>query len=174
MTYDLFFCYHNIIMSIPLLLRARSPSAIIRFVIAIIVLTINTMFRCRLFTHILEKVFKFEPALTYSYSTATIATPTISFRISRSLNHPCPRNVFRRFCHTVGCREINFQTTTAFYLTVAKTCPVHNVFASAITKTIPPSIIKSIVWSATDNGETAELSAYHGYCDHDTNLLKLG
>ena len=72
------------------------PSAIVRFVVAKVIYAFNGIFRRRLWSHILEELFKaVPPARTHCYATASITVKVRSIMVKTSLFHASPGSVFR-------------------------------------------------------------------------------
>ncbi len=80
---------------IAVLLRPRSPFAVLRRVSFLVINALKTKFVCT-FTHIFEKVFKLKPAIAYLNSTTAVVFILAMFFVQAPALHRRPCFVFNR------------------------------------------------------------------------------
>jgi len=75
---------------VPILLRSGSPSAIIRFIVAIVVVTFNGQ-TDRSLPHIGKKISKIKPSRANLYSSASVVLKSFVFWVIATAHHTTPR-----------------------------------------------------------------------------------
>jgi hypothetical protein len=120
------------------------PSHVARFVVTIIINSVDGMFRSRTITDIIKKRNKIVlPFFAHFYSTASIVFPGWIFAVRASLNHTRPISMRRGYvvspCMAVFPRSsygfFNTETAAAFSFSFSQQNGLGNSFLSAIALT---------------------------------------
>lgn len=137
----------NRVSSVASLFGCCCPSAVVRFVIAVWINTINAMTTCRFWPHVCKEVFKGRfPSITKSHALIGIVS-RLGIRFPAPVLHCQPRLKFWRLftsrCAAVYCHSIrrNFatKTTTTLSFTASQFARVCKVFLSAVAIAKPDS-----------------------------------
>lgn len=87
--------------SILCLFRPRSPFAVSRFVVAVVVYALKSQFWGRPLPHVVKKVLKTKPPLTHGYSSPAVVAEIFALRVKASLLHRLPYLIFSSLGLTV-------------------------------------------------------------------------
>lgn len=116
-----------------------SPPAIARFIVTIVVNTVNRVFWGRLWSHVLVKVEKgSHPTVADSNSASSVVAVTRKLLVGASLDHARPSAVFGGIVQVV--RRVS-GTTARLMVSVAKHCAAYVHFFSAFASAEPASAV---------------------------------
>lgn len=87
-------CYRSANSRVANLLGLSGPAAVPRFIIPVVVYTVNRVLRCGLFAHISEEVREVPPPLTHNYSAPAVVLVLLRVWVSATLDHANPRITF--------------------------------------------------------------------------------
>jgi hypothetical protein len=102
------------------LLFASGPPAIVRLIVAVIVLALDRMAWTRTLAHISKEVCKREPRFAHRYAAATIPFKVRCSRIGAAVNHGLPAAVLAGFCFSVEFVAFTLKTAAALATAVSK------------------------------------------------------
>lgn len=94
------------------LLGSCNPAAVLRLIVAVIVDTLNRMFRRRTLTHVGQKAFKFTPSFTNLNSALSVGLEVRRIGVSTSINHQSPNAINRRSAVAVRSRTLRGDHST--------------------------------------------------------------
>jgi len=100
----------NQFTAVGILITNGRPSAISRFVIAVVVDTIKRVV-FRTLAHVGKKVIEFSPTFTNANTATTVMFPSSGFGISAPLQHGVPRSVSRMIGHAMRSDGISSPTS---------------------------------------------------------------
>jgi len=156
---------------VPLLLY-RSPSAIIWFIITVIIDTIQRVRWVRSWAHILIKSLKrHRPSFTYPDTPAAIMVVVLIILFCASMNHGVPGFVFWRPPHAVN--PVAYPTATIPGATACKAVITNLLFITAIATTKPHGIIMLVfAYITQDSKATKSLAGqiFYAFIGNGYNL----
>ena len=125
------------------LLKWGSPSTIIRFIISIVIFSINRMFECGSRSHVFKKCFeRIFPLFTNPYSSFAIIMKPFMFGIFTSITHIFPYPIFCGFR-----KPMTYMGTSArFRFSPSKRIAINNTFVSTNTQAKPLCMIMFIIF----------------------------
>ena len=146
---------------ITVLFFGRGPSAIARFVVAVIIDTINRH-AFRHTHHVGNKILDPVPTLANDYSSAPIIFIGRMFWVVAAMNHANPafihfgaRQVVRNFLPVKGARmlfcQLGVQASARFCAATFKSADIYGFLIAAIAKAVPSSAAAAMVRRAADN-----------------------
>jgi len=151
--------------SISGLFDARSPSAVPRRVVTIIVgEPVNRISRSWPETHIRkERLKRGLPPITYRYSPASVVSILRIFGVAASAPETVPDFIFWRPCHPMGvarshnCREFYHEATARLRVPRFQACSCGDRPASTGTPTVPVGLMVGVTTGVpTNNGQSPE------------------
>jgi hypothetical protein len=133
--------------SVSCLIIPRCPSAIARFVVAIVVDTIKRVAFAWMRWHIVQEVFKLVPPITNDDSTATIIEKCLATRIVTAIKHRGPRFEHRTAGMAVSSepdavrsRRFTSKAAARFGHTISKSACVDGLGVAAIADAKPEAV----------------------------------
>lgn len=102
-------CYSSIISFVVCLLDGRRPLAICRFIVAVIVNSVNRVITRWPYPHIAKKCRETAPFLTHSYSPSAIVCIVSRQRVEAPISNSTPCSIFDRFRHSVNSCSVSAQ-----------------------------------------------------------------
>lgn len=91
---------------VPGLLQRRCPANVTRLVIAVVVLAIERMLRCRTRTHVLQKCGEIIPACADFDAAATVVLEVVAAGIATALTHSLPESEQRMAVLVRHCQSV--------------------------------------------------------------------
>ena len=154
-------CYFNIRPLVIALLLLRSPSNIVRFIIAIIIYAINRMFRGRPFANMVIKCHEIIfPFIANSYASTTIIFKGFIVRIVTTLKNIAPYAIFRSMRHAMSVsilfKRFFGKATATFCMTIANICTVNRRYFTASASANPTSFALFGIFSSFNNSKTSK------------------
>jgi hypothetical protein len=142
---------------------AGYPSAIVRFIVAIIVNSVNAVGWTRARAHVLKKCLeRFSPPIANHYTSATIIVKAHATRKMASPSHSNPNSKFRVMRLAVYRSsfdsKFSFQTATAFSLSLFKRIRGRDGCIAAYAKAFPSRSV-SLFFCETNYCKPPELAA---------------
>jgi len=142
------------------LLSRRSPLAVFRTIVAIIVNALDSMSFTRLFSHVGKKVFKrIEPTLTYGYTSFMVQMRHCMIFVITPFFHSSKAIIFSRVRHVVCgqtfTRYITPKTPTRLRIIERQVTTTVKCFSATFTQAVPHSSIASI-FSSRDYSKSVE------------------
>lgn len=150
------------------LLFSRCPSAISRFVVAVVVDAVDCE-SSRFRTHIREEVFKLLPPFANCYSTPAVILEALAFGIATAVKHRTPRVVFvsslSARCVSVsskhGTDDFSLQASTTSSFSRSQCSTLNNRHATTIAQTGPRSLQGFIATGKIHHCQSPKFSALH-------------
>lgn len=148
-----------IVIPIQVLFALCCPSTVVRFVISVIVDTVNRGAN-RLSAHIRQEVFeRLSPTYTNRNTAPAIALPVFMLSICASLNHRRPSSVFWRGVTRERMAVLQSSPTAAAARVPAlQIISLSNRFVAAIAKTIPASLFTALARWRDDHKQAETLT----------------
>lgn len=144
---------HHILASVSVLLMPRLPSAVVRFVVAVIVYSSYGSAREWLRSHILKKRLKGFPAVTDFDSAISVVFAMFAVGVSATIQYACPYLIFSGVRHTVFSALALFASRC---FALSKAFASGDFFVSAFTDASPENTTISVLADTLDDRECAE------------------
>lgn len=173
-------CYDTVSPFIVLLFFLGAPAYISRFIIPIIINTLNSMFRCRFWTDMFIKQRKrCDPRRKYFYSSAAVINKMVVFWVIAALSQIFPCVIFLRPAFIMGevdePNHLGVDTATTLSMLRPKMSPVAYADFSASTVAFPAGKPLFAISDTASNGKMPE--SFPGkilQCRHDvTSWLRV-
>jgi hypothetical protein len=160
---------------------ACGPSNVSRFVMAIIIDSVNRVMLARWLTHVVTKCsIVFSPFITKGYTPPSVERVSRAIRVKAPLLNRCPDIVKLRLVVSVliseGIQHFLRMTSTARRLSIPKRLAMRQCLIAAITNAMPTSDTFTVreVWSSREDSKTTKtLSSEIDEFSHKCSSLML-